>query len=112
MLYHMEYLKGGVRGQKGAKPNCPLMCLFLNKRSSYAHQQDLLRYDRLPKLFTSRFCRQIKGLGFIPKTIIGSSMIACRLLKPIVAQMDIMLEYDPHRAEFSEFSEAMQNWRP
>lgn len=107
-FYFMRYMRGSVeKDAKGGPAYRPIFSSLLAPRSAYAHPPELFHYRRLKETFTKRFCRQLKELGYIPKTLIVNTTFAATLISPIADILGMELEFNPVAAEFEEFEDGM-----
>lgn len=107
VLYHFQFLYQIIAPSKKIREYRPLMGVFLDKGTAFAHQMELFRYATLENSFAGRFCRQLQQLGYIPSKIIVGPDLAVDLLIPIAAALHIKLEQKPMEREFIELSESM-----
>lgn len=107
MLYHLQFLYKTIAPNKKIQAYRPLVGLFLDKGSAFAHGLELYRYATLRKSFAGRFCRQMQALGYIPEKIIVGPDLALDLLIPIAEALNIELEQSPEEREFVTFSKEM-----
>jgi|GEM_PF-2284343 hypothetical protein len=102
--YFMRYHRGTVtKDRKGGPPFRPIFATLLAPITAYAHPPELLHYKSLRKTFARRFCRKLKELGFIPKTLIVNTTFAASLIAPIAEHLGMELQWNPLANEFMEF---------